>query len=383
MLSAYVGSGGYEPEALDLFTRMQSAHETIGYAQNGYMEKSLTVFVEMIENGIGFNEHTLASVLSACSALKCLKLGKSVLAWVLKKGYSSNQFISSSNVALLTSTLTYSSQGNMTEAQRLFDSLLERNSVVWTALCSGYVKSQQCEAVFKLFRECRTKEALVPDAMIIISVLGACAMQADLSLGKQIRAYILRMRFKVDKKLLSALANQLEKAVEFMRKIPLQIDATIWGAFLNACQMSSDAALVKQADEELLKVEADNGSRYVQLANVYAAKGKWDEMGRIRKKMRGYEAKKLAGCSWSLKPETDTKDIVGHARMGAQMLFGAQRKARESVEAPMRMPSPPSCKSMGGDAGIGITRRKGRQTAVDAENAPEKEKNRRKEGQRA
>ncbi|KAG5139381.1 hypothetical protein JHK84_033149 [Glycine max] len=30
MLSAYVGSGGYEPEALDLFTRMQSAHETIG-----------------------------------------------------------------------------------------------------------------------------------------------------------------------------------------------------------------------------------------------------------------------------------------------------------------------------------------------------------------
>ncbi|KAG4385210.1 hypothetical protein GLYMA_12G046601v4 [Glycine max] len=92
-------------------------------------------------------------------------------------------------------------------------------------------------------------------------------------------------------------ANQLEKAVEFMRKIPLQIDATIWGAFLNACQMSSDAALVKQADEELLKVEADNGSRYVQLANVYAAKGKWDEMGRIRKKMRGYEAKKLAGCS--------------------------------------------------------------------------------------
>ncbi|RZB74288.1 putative pentatricopeptide repeat-containing protein [Glycine soja] len=227
-------------------------------------------------------------------------------------------------------------------------------------------------------------------------------------------------------------ANQLEKAVEFMRKIPLQIDATIWGAFLNACQMSSDAALVKQADEELLKVEADNGSRYVQLANVYAAKGKWDEMGRIRKKMRGYEAKKLAGCSCiyvenglnvftsgdrshskadaiystltclngklylffteqkqlyeiqgSLKPETDTKDIVGHARMGAQMLFGAQRKARESVEAPMRMPSPPSCKSMGGDAGDGITRRKGRQTAVDAENAPEKEKNRRKEGQRA
>ncbi|KAK7312366.1 hypothetical protein VNO77_36165 [Canavalia gladiata] len=403
-----------------------------GYTQNGYMEKSLTVFVEMIENGVGFNEHTLASVLSACSALKSLKLGKSIHAWVLKNGYDSNQFISSGIVdfyckcgnisyaesvyaeigiknpfAVASLIAGYSSQGRMTEAQRLFDSLSERNSVVWTALCSGYVKSQQSEAVFKLFREFR-KGALVPDTTIIISVLGACAIQAALGLGKQIHAYILRMRLNVVEKLLSALvdmyskcgnityaekifqlvadserdailynvmiagyahhgfennaiqlfqemlkksvkpdavtfvallsacrhcglvelgeqffismekdynvlpeiyhyacmvdmygrAKQLEKAVEFMRKIPIQIDATIWGAFLNACQMNSNTAFVKQAEEKLLKVEADNGSRYVQLANAYAAKGKWDEMGRIRKKMRGNEAKKLAGCSW-------------------------------------------------------------------------------------
>ncbi|XP_061359708.1 putative pentatricopeptide repeat-containing protein At3g18840 [Gastrolobium bilobum] len=426
--------------ALNVFWKNPELNDTVswntliaGYAQNGYMEKSLTLFVEMIENGIGCNEHTLASVLSACSGLKCLKLGKCVHAWGLKNGYSSNQFISSGIVdfyckcgniryaksvydgigikspfAAASLIAGYSSQGNMTEAQRLFDSLSERNSVVWTALCSGYVKSQQCEAVFKLFREYRTTEALVPDAMIIISVLGACAIQAALSLGKQIHAYILRVRLNMDEKLLSAFvdmyskcgnityaekifqlvtdsdrdavlynvmiagyahhgfenkaiqlfqemlkksvkpdavtfvallsacrhrglvelgeqffismeedynvfpeiyhyacmvdmygkANQLEKAVEFMRKIPIQIDATIWGAFLNACQTSSNTALVKQAEEKLLKAEADNGSRYVQLANVYAAEGKWDEMGRMRKKMRVKEAKKLAGCSW-------------------------------------------------------------------------------------
>ncbi|KAK7404458.1 hypothetical protein VNO78_05367 [Psophocarpus tetragonolobus] len=426
--------------ALNIFCRNSELNDTVswntliaGYNQNGYMEKSLTLFVEMIENGIGFNEHTLASVLSACSSLKCLRVGKSVHAWVLKKGSSSNQFVSSGIVDLYSKCQNiryaelvyaeigikspfavasliagYSSQGSMTKAQMLFDSLLERNSVVWTALCFGYVKSQQCEAVFKLFREFRTQEALVPDVMFIISLLGACAMQAALIPGKQVHAYILRMRFTMDKKLLSALvdmyskcgnvtyaekifglvtdsdrdvvlynvmiagyahhgfenkaiqlfqemlnkslkpdavtfvallsacrhrglveigeqffismdqdynvlpeinhyacmvdmyarANQLEKAVEFMKKINIQIDATIWGAFLNACQMSSDAALVKQAEEALLKFEAHNGSRFVQLANAYAAKGKWDEMGRIRKKMRGYEAKKLAGCSW-------------------------------------------------------------------------------------
>lgn len=410
-----------------------------GYAQNGYVEKSLALFSEMVQNGVKWSERTLASVLSACSGLKNLKLGKSVHAWVLKNGFISNQFISSGIVDLyckcgnlkyaesvhegigtdnnnpfaVASFITgYSSQGNMREAQRLFDSLTEKNSVVWTAIISGYVKTQQCETVFKLFREYITKttnEALVPDDLVIISVLGACAIQAALTLGKQIHAHILRIGFKMNGKLLSSLvdmyskcgnvtyaekifqlvsdsekdsvfynimlagyahhgfeneafrlfqemlkrkvkpdvvtfvallsacrhrglvdlgerfflsmeedhkilpetdhyacmvdmygrANQLDKAVKFMRRIPSQIlDSTIWGAFLNACRVSCNTELAKEAEENLLKAEADNGARYVQMANVYAAEGKWDEMGRIRKKMRGKEVKKVAGCSW-------------------------------------------------------------------------------------
>jgi len=425
--------------ALNVFWNNHELNDTVswntliaGYAQNGYMDKALALFVEMTERGIRYDEHTLASVLSVCSGLKCLKLGKCIHARVLKHDYSSNQFISSgivdlyckcgniryaelvyagigikSQFAVSSLIAGYSSQGEMMKAQRLFDSLLERNSVVWTALCSGYAKSQQCEEVFKLFREFVTREAVIPDATIIISVLVACATQATLSLGKQIHTYILRMRLKMDKKLLSAMvdmyskcgnimyaeksfqlmtdrdrdvilynvmiagyahhgfenkaiqlfhdmlkknvkpdaitflallsacrhrglveqgekffismedysvlpeiyhyacmvdmygrANQLEKALEFMRKIPIQIDVIIWGAFLNACLINNNTSLLNKAEEELLKIGADTGSRCVQLANVYASEGNWNEMGRIRKKMRMKEAKKLTGCSW-------------------------------------------------------------------------------------
>ncbi|CAI8618505.1 unnamed protein product [Vicia faba] len=426
--------------ALNVFWRNFEVNDTVswntliaGYAQNGYMDKTLDLFVEMTERGIRYDEHTLATVLSAYSGLKYLKLGKCIHAWVLKNDFCTNQFISSGIVDLYCKCgniryaesvyegigiksqfevasliVGYSSQGNMTKAQRLFDTLLERNYVVWTALCSGYAKSQQCEEVFKLFREFITTQALIPDAMIIITVLGACATQAALCLGKQIHTYILRIRLNMDKKMLSAMvdmyskcgnimyaeksfqlmtdkdrdailynvmiagyahhgfenkaiqlfrdmlkksvepdavtfvallsacrhrglveqgenlfismqedynlfpeiyhyacmvdmygrANQLEKAVEFMRKIPIQIDATIWGAFLNACQINNNTSLVNLVEEKLLKVESHDGSRYVQLANVYATEGKWGEMGRIRKKMRVKEAKKIAGCSW-------------------------------------------------------------------------------------
>ncbi|THG02677.1 putative pentatricopeptide repeat-containing protein At3g18840 [Camellia sinensis] len=402
-----------------------------GYAQNGYEEEAIKMFYCMLTNGFQRNEHTFASVLSACSSLKHLKLCKEVHAWVLKDGMSSNPFISSGIVDVyckcgnmkyaesvhaaigmensfsITSLIVgYSSQGHMVEARRLFDSFSEKNCVVWTAMFSGYVKSHQCEAVFGLLSEFKAKESTVPDALILISVLGACAMQAAVDPGKQIHAYILRTGTEMDKKLVSAMvdmyskcgninyaqkmferaifrdtilynvmiagyahhgyeneaiqlfeemlergftpdevtflallsacrhcglveigekyfhsmtedyaitpeidhyacmidlygrANQVEKAVGFMRRIPIERDAVLMGTFLNVCKINKNVELAREAEEELLRIGGDSGARYVQLANVYAAEGNWVEMGRIRKKMRGKEVKKPTGCSW-------------------------------------------------------------------------------------
>ena len=93
-------------------------------------------------------------------------------------------------------------------------------------------------------------------------------------------------------------ANQREKATVFMDKIPMELDAIILGTFINACKMNRNVKLANDAEEKLLKIEGDNGARYVQLAGVYASEGRWDEMGRIMKKMRGKELRKHTGCSW-------------------------------------------------------------------------------------
>jgi pentatricopeptide repeat protein len=424
--------------ALDIFLRDPELNDTVswntlisGYANVGCEEESLRLFVRMAESGFRWNEHTFASVLSACSGLKSMKLGKEVHAWVLKSGLSFNPFISSGIVdvyckcanmkyaesvhaaigsensfAITSMIVGHASQGNMVEARRLFDSLPEKNFVVWTALFSGYVRSQQCEAAIGLWHEFKAKEETVPDALILVSLLSTCAIQAAMGPGKQIHAYVLRVGIGMDEKLITALvdmyskcgkiaysekifqrvivrdsvlynvmiagyahhgheneaillfremvergfrpdavtfiallsacrhcglveqgeeffhsmrkdynilpeidhyacmidlygrATQLEKAIALMRTIPIKLDAVIWGAFLNACRINGNTVLAREAEEKLLGSAGDDGSRYVQLANVYAADGNWDEMGRIRKEMRGKEVKKLAGCSW-------------------------------------------------------------------------------------
>ncbi|XP_010672298.2 putative pentatricopeptide repeat-containing protein At3g18840 [Beta vulgaris subsp. vulgaris] len=423
---------------LDIFWHEAELNDTIswntiisGYVQNGLHEKALRLFVCMMGSGVRLNNHTFASVLGACSGTRNLKLGKELHAHVLKAGFIENSFVSSGvvdvyckcdsmdyakaaytsfsigNAFSITSMIVaYSSTGNMVEARRLFDTLAEKNPVVWTALFSGYVKSQCCEAAFELLTELLAHESAVPDVLILMTLLGACATQASLHPGKQIHCYILRNEMKLDGKFLSAMidmyskcglityaerifsgikerdsvlynvmiagyahhgleieaiklfeemckreiipnaatfvallstcrhaglvelgenyfyamerdygiqpeidhfacmidlygrAGQLDKAAAFMESIPFEPDVVLYGVYLNACRINKNLELAREAEEKLLKLEGQSGSRYVQLANVYASEENWDEVGRIRKKMRGKEVKKLAGCSW-------------------------------------------------------------------------------------
>ncbi|XP_071935467.1 putative pentatricopeptide repeat-containing protein At3g18840 [Coffea arabica] len=402
-----------------------------GFAQNGQEEKAIEMFKCMAVEGFSWNEHSFASVLSAFSSLKALKMGKEIHSWVLKKGIDSNPFISSGIVDLyskcgnmnyaefvylkmkvensfaVTSMIVgYAAEGNMAEARRLFDSLADKNSVVWTAMISGYVKTQQSDDAFELFRQFMERDVRDYDALLFINLLGACTTQAIVDPGKQIHAYIMKVGIEIDEKVVTAVvdmyckcgsigyaerifqnlasrdlilhnvmiagyahhgyeyealqlfeemvkrglqpdavtfvailsacrhsglvevgenyfssmtedysilperdhyacmidlygrANQLEKATVFMDKIPMELDAIILGTFINACKMNRNVKLANDAEEKLLKIEGDNGARYVQLAGVYASEGRWDEMGRIMKKMRGKELRKHAGCSW-------------------------------------------------------------------------------------
>lgn len=402
-----------------------------GFAQNGQEEKAIEMFKCMAVEGFSWNEHSFASVLSAFSSLKALKMGKEIHSWVVKKGIDSNPFISSGIVDLyskcgnmnyaefvylkmkvensfaVTSMIVgYAAEGNMAEARRLFDSLADKNSVVWTAMISGYVKTQQSDDAFELFRQFMERDVRDYDALLFINLLGACTTQAIVDPGKQIHAYIMKVGIEIDEKVVTAVvdmyckcgsigyaerifqnlasrdlilhnvmiagyahhgyeyealqlfeemvkrglqpdavtfvailsacrhsglvevgenyfssmtedysilperdhyacmidlygrANQLEKATVFMDKIPMELDAIILGTFINACKMNRNVKLANDAEEKLLKIEGDNGARYVQLAGVYASEGRWDEMGRIMKKMRGKELRKHTGCSW-------------------------------------------------------------------------------------
>lgn len=50
--------------------------------------------------------------------------------------------------------------------------------------------------------------------------------------------------------------------------------------------------------ELLFELEPKNAATYVLLSNMYAIVGRWNDIERVRKKMKDKSVKKNPGCSW-------------------------------------------------------------------------------------
>lgn len=93
-------------------------------------------------------------------------------------------------------------------------------------------------------------------------------------------------------------AGQLDEAHNFIKRMPVEPDASVWGALPGVCRIHNNIELVKCASENLIEIEPDNIGNYILLSNIYAASGRWDDVAKVRTKLKGKGFKKFPGCSW-------------------------------------------------------------------------------------
>ncbi|CAD5318432.1 Pentatricopeptide repeat-containing protein [Arabidopsis thaliana] len=93
-------------------------------------------------------------------------------------------------------------------------------------------------------------------------------------------------------------AGFLEEAKSMIEEMPMQPDSVIWGSLLAACKVHRNITLGKYVAEKLLEVEPSNSGPYVLLSNMYAELGKWEDVMNVRKSMRKEGVTKQPGCSW-------------------------------------------------------------------------------------
>ncbi|PKU60240.1 Pentatricopeptide repeat-containing protein [Dendrobium catenatum] len=158
------------------------------YEQNGPVSESLDMFVRMMECDVEYDEVTLASVVSACASLLCIREGMQIHAQAIK-------FEKLRNDLILCNALVdmYAKCGKVSVARKIFDGMM--NIVAWNALIAGYTQNGENEEALRLFLMLK-RESVWPSHYTFGNVLNACANLAELQLGQQAHAHVMKHGFR-------------------------------------------------------------------------------------------------------------------------------------------------------------------------------------------
>lgn len=268
-----------------------------GYCQNLCSKDALKLFVEMRGENMSPTDHTVSSILSACSRLAVLVEGKQVHSLVIKMGFE-NVFVDSALIDM------YSKGGDIDEARRVLDQTSRKNTVLLTSMIMGYAQCGRSLEALEFFDYLLTEQKLIPDHVCFSAVLTACSHAGFIDKGEE---YFNKMRTDyglspdIDQYTclidLYARNGNLRKARDLMEEMPYDPTCIIWSSILSACKIYGDVELGREAANQLIKMEPCNAAPYLTLAHIYARKGLWNEVSEVRSLMQ-QRVKGKSAWSW-------------------------------------------------------------------------------------
>lgn len=268
-----------------------------GFALNGRPNEALVLFRDMGFEGVGPDGFTMVSLLSACGELGALALGRRAHVYMLKVGLCLNLI---ANNALLD---LYAKCGSIKEARKVFNEMEERSVVSWTSLVVGLAVNGLGKEAIQVF-EGLEREGLVPTQITFVGVLYACSHCGMVDEGfnyfrKMKEIYGIEPRIEHYGCMIDLLgrAGLVEKAYEYIQKMPLWPNAVIWRTMLGACTLHGRLALGELARTRLLQLEPEHSGDDVLLSNLYASENRWSDVQKVRSAMINQRMRKIPGYS--------------------------------------------------------------------------------------
>ncbi|KAK1439480.1 hypothetical protein QVD17_05298 [Tagetes erecta] len=268
------------------------------YEQNDEGEKACMLFLQAMRNSIEPKDFIVSSVISACSGIAGLEMGRLVHALSVKACIDVNVFVGSALVDM------YAKCGNIEDCERMFDEMPERNLITWNALLSGYAHLGLADTALALFEEMKHGN-VTPNYVTFVSILAACSRAGAVDVGLSIFES-MRSRYGIEPGSehyacvvdMLGRAGMVERAYELIKRMPFNPTVSIWGSLLGACKVHKNNKLGKIAADNLFQLDPQDSGNHIILSNMFAAAGRWEEANVVRMEMKQGGINKGAGCSW-------------------------------------------------------------------------------------
>ncbi|KAM5550931.1 hypothetical protein ABKV19_027333 [Rosa sericea] len=175
-----------------------------GYVKMGLAREGVEAFFDMCDAKMRPDEMTLVIVLSACSKLGDLSLGRKIRRYIDDNGVYPDVFIGNALVNM------YLECGDAELARGVFDGMPVRNVVSWNSMISGLAHQGKYKEALDVFQEMQ-RIGLEPDDVTLVGVLNSCANLGVLELGKWVHAYVDRNQIEADGYIGNALVDMYAK----------------------------------------------------------------------------------------------------------------------------------------------------------------------------
>lgn len=256
-----------------------------GFAKNGHADEAIELFRKMVMKNIRPDSVTVQSVVLACAHIGSLEQARWMDAYVCGSEYRDDIFV---NTALID---MYAKCGSVQLARKMFDQSRNKDVVLWSAMIVGYGLHGQAREAIDLFYAMK-RAGVRPNDVTFIGLLIACKhsglVQEGWEFFRSMGDYGIEPRHQhyacvVD---LLGRAGFLEKAYDFIQKMPIEPAVSVWGALLSACKIYRHVTLGEYAAERLFFLDPLNTGHYVQLSNLYASVRMWDGVAKVRVLMK-------------------------------------------------------------------------------------------------
>lgn len=236
------------------------------YVQCGKPREGLGLFREMEVGGVRPDEVTMIGLVSCCSQLQDLELGRNFHRYVeeneleftvpltnaLMDMYIKCESLKPAEnlfhgmkkrtaISWTTMIVGYAKFGLLDKARRVFDEMPEKDVIPWNALIAGYVQCRRGKEALALFHEMQISD-VKPNEVTMVSLLSACTQLGALDMGLWIHHYIEKQNFSLNVALGTALVDmyakcgKIKKSLQVFEEIP-ERNALTWTSII--CGLAS------------------------------------------------------------------------------------------------------------------------------------------------
>lgn len=269
------------------------------YSQYGRGAEALDLFHDMGLAGFVPDKATFISMISACTNLGFRSTGRSLHARVLKTSFSEDVAIGTALMDM------YAKTGDADTALKIFSKLQKKDVKAWTTIILCLAMHGKGDEVLHMFRRMEADTEVVPDEITYIGVLWACSHLGLVEEGQKqfiamtevygIKPTMEHYGCMID---LLSRAGYFEVAEEFLKKMPMQPNATIWSSVLNGCEMYGNVDVANRVKSQIAELKNSGSGVYVLLSNIYARASKWQEVRLARNMLKHKRIGKTLGHSF-------------------------------------------------------------------------------------